>query len=93
VRIEQGTRAIVTGASRGIGRATAKAFAARGATVGLISRGEEELRRLAEELGGDAIVLPADVGDPDSVGGAVDRFVEEAGGLEVAQRRWCGSTS
>jgi short-subunit dehydrogenase len=84
VRIEHGTRAIVTGASRGIGRATAKAFAARGATVGLISRGQKELRNLAEELGGDAIMLPADVGDPDSVGRAVGRFVEQAGGLEVA---------
>jgi short-subunit dehydrogenase len=83
VRIDHGTRAIVTGASRGIGRATAQAFAARGARLGLLSRGEEELRQLAGELGGEPVVLPADIGDRESVFGAVERFVEEAGGLEV----------
>jgi short-subunit dehydrogenase len=83
VRIEHGTRAIVTGASRGIGRATAQAFAERGARVGLLSRGEEGLRQLAEELGGDPVVLPADVGDRESVFGAVERFVQGAGGLEI----------
>jgi short-subunit dehydrogenase len=83
VRIDHGTRAIVTGASRGIGRATAKAFAARGARLGLLSRGEAELRQLAGELGGEPVVLQADIGDRESVFGAVERFVEEAGGLEV----------
>lgn len=83
MRIEHGTRAIVTGASRGIGRATAKALAARGARVGLVSRGEDGSRKLADELGNDPIVLGADVGDRDSVSGAVARFVEQAGGLEI----------
>jgi short-subunit dehydrogenase len=83
VRIDHGTRAIVTGASRGIGRATAKAFAARGARLGLLSRGEAELQQLAGELGGEPVVLQADIGDRESVFGAVERFVEEAGGLEM----------
>jgi short-subunit dehydrogenase len=84
VRITQGTRAIVTGASRGIGLATARALAARGARVGLLARSGEELSRLASELGGEAVALPADVSDRGSVGEAVDRFVEEAGGIELA---------
>jgi 3-oxoacyl-[acyl-carrier protein] reductase len=84
VRIDDGTRAIVTGASRGIGRATAGALAGRGARVGLLSRSEGELASLAAELPGDPVVLVADVGDADSVAGAVERFVAEAGGLDLA---------
>jgi len=83
VRIEAGTRVIVTGASRGIGRATARALAARGARVGLLARGGEPLSELAGELSGDPIVLAADVGDRESVSAAVASFVQEAGGLEV----------
>jgi short-subunit dehydrogenase len=83
VQIAQGTRAIVTGASRGIGRATSAALAARGARVGLLSRSIEELEALAAELGGEAVALDADVGDYDSVSSAIDGFVEETGGLEL----------
>ncbi len=83
MRIDAGTRALVTGASRGIGRATAQALAARGARVGLLARGEEGLKELAGEIGGEAVVLPADVGDRESVEAAVLGFVGEAGGLEV----------
>ncbi len=84
MQIGGGTRAIVTGASRGIGRATARALAARGTRVGLLSRSIEELEALAGELGGDAVVLDADVGDRDSVASAIDGFVEETGGVELA---------
>ena len=84
MRIGDGTRALVTGASRGIGRATALALARRGARVGLIARNEEGLRELAEELGGDPVVLTADVGDCESIADTVDRFVELAGGVELA---------
>ena len=83
MRVEPGTRALVTGASKGIGRATAAALAARGARVGLVARGEEALAELASELPGDPVVLAADVADPDSIGGAVERFAEEAGGLDL----------
>ena len=81
--IGDGTRAIVTGASRGIGRATATALAGRGARVGLLSRGAEELEALADQLGGDPVVLAADVGERESVTAAIESFVEQAGGLEL----------
>ena len=61
----------ITGASSGVGRATARAFARAGATVGLIARGPEALAAAAEEvksLGGRPVVLKCDVADP----GALD---------------------
>ena len=60
---------VVTGASAGVGRAVAHAFARRGAHVGLLARGEEGLegaRREVESLGGRALVVPTDVADPDA---------------------------
>ncbi|HEY7077944.1 MAG TPA: SDR family NAD(P)-dependent oxidoreductase [Solirubrobacteraceae bacterium] len=72
MRIGPGTRALVTGASRGIGRSLARALAARGAAVGLVARDAEALERLAAELGARA--LPADVGDRAAIGAAVDAF-------------------
>jgi 3-oxoacyl-[acyl-carrier protein] reductase len=83
MRIDATTRAIVTGASRGIGRALAVALAGRGAAVGLLSRSEDELQALARELGPRAVVLAADVGDREQVRAAVATFIERAGGLEL----------
>jgi short-subunit dehydrogenase len=83
MRIDADTRALVTGASKGIGRATALALAAQGARVGLVARGEDDLDALAGEMPGDPIVLPADVADRDSITTAVERYVEEAGGIEL----------
>jgi 3-oxoacyl-[acyl-carrier protein] reductase len=77
------TRAVVTGATHGIGRAISRALAARGARLGLIARREDELKTLAEELGNEAIPLPADVADRDFITAAVERFVEQAGGVEI----------
>jgi short-subunit dehydrogenase len=54
---------VVTGASRGIGRAVATAAAQQGARLGLVARSREELEALAAELGGDAEVAVADVAD------------------------------
>jgi short-subunit dehydrogenase len=72
-----GTRVLVTGASRGIGESLARAFAARGCTLGLVARSEDELGQLAEALPGDGHrALAADVGDRESVGAAVERFGE-----------------
>ncbi|HSD81440.1 MAG TPA: SDR family NAD(P)-dependent oxidoreductase [Solirubrobacteraceae bacterium] len=83
MRITPGTRALVTGASRGIGRALAEALAARGATVGLAARSAGELDALAAALPGTHRVLPCDVGDAESVRAAVDGFAEAAGGLDL----------
>ena len=83
MRIDATTRALVTGASRGIGRAVARALAARGAAVGLLSRSESELRALASELGPRTVALPADVGDREQVRAAVERFSAQAGGLDL----------
>jgi NAD(P)-dependent dehydrogenase (short-subunit alcohol dehydrogenase family) len=77
---------VVTGASAGIGRAVAVAFGARGATVGLIARGETGLASAAKEVeraGGTAVVLPLDVADPDQVAAAVDRMEREVGPIDV----------
>jgi NAD(P)-dependent dehydrogenase (short-subunit alcohol dehydrogenase family) len=77
---------VVTGASAGIGRAVAVAFGARGATVGLIARGEVGLASAAEEVeraGGHAVVLPLDVADHAQVAAAVDRMETEVGPIDV----------
>jgi len=84
VRIDGSTRALVTGASRGIGRALAEALAGRGATVGLLARSAGEVRALAAELPGEHVALPADVSDRADVERAVERFVAAAGGLDLA---------
>jgi short-subunit dehydrogenase len=83
MRITAGTRALVTGASRGIGRALADALAARGATVGLAARSRAQLEALAAALPGAHHALPCDVTDAASVRGAVDSFVAAAGGLDL----------
>ncbi|MGN6169241.1 MAG: SDR family NAD(P)-dependent oxidoreductase [Solirubrobacteraceae bacterium] len=82
-----GKVAIVTGASRGIGAAVARAFRAAGARVAVAARDAEALDRLAEELGrgdGQALALPADVSDPAAVAETVERTVEEFGRLDFA---------
>lgn len=69
-----GLRAVVTGASSGIGRATAAAFAAAGARVGIgFCRSEQAARSLAAELGGGHPVLQADLSTPEGCAGLVDQ--------------------
>ena len=80
--IGRDTKALVTGASRGIGLATARLLGGRGAKVGMLARSEEELSRRAEEVEG-AVPVVGDVGDRDSVAAAVGRFAEEAGGIDL----------
>ena len=83
MQIGSGTRAFVTGASRGIGRAVAHALAQRGATVGLAARSTPDLEALAAELPGAHEVLTCDVALPASVTTAVEDFVAAAGGLDL----------
>jgi short-subunit dehydrogenase len=83
MQIAPGTRALITGASRGIGRALAEALAARGAVLGLAARSTGELDALAARLPGEHHVLQCDVADAASVQAAVDGFVAATGGLDL----------
>jgi 3-oxoacyl-[acyl-carrier protein] reductase len=86
VEIGPHTRALVTGASRGIGRAIAIELAGRGARVGVLGRTLADLETLAEEIGGrgaTADVLEADVADARQVEDATERFLAVAGGLDL----------
>jgi NAD(P)-dependent dehydrogenase (short-subunit alcohol dehydrogenase family) len=77
---------VVTGASGGIGRATARAFGAQGAQVALLARGETGLQAAAEEIrerGGTALPIPVDMADPDAVFAAVERIEAELGAIDV----------
>ena len=81
-----GTVALVTGASSGIGEATARALAAHGAAVALLARRKDRLERLAEEIesdGGRALVLPTDVTDADEARAAVRQTVADLGRLDI----------
>ena len=83
----RGKVAIVTGASRGIGAATARAFADAGAAVALAARSEHELTELAAAIsaaGGRAIAVPTDVGNADAVRQLVERTVETFVTLDLA---------
>jgi NADP-dependent 3-hydroxy acid dehydrogenase YdfG len=82
----RGKVTVVTGASSGVGRAIARAFAARGANVALLARSVEGLERAAAEvteLGGKALVLPLDVADAPAVAAAADRILTEWGTIDV----------
>jgi short-subunit dehydrogenase len=77
---------VVTGASAGVGRATAVAFGSRGDRVALIARGEDGLQAAAREVraaGGTALVLPCDVADADAVEAAAARVEDELGPIDV----------
>ena len=73
---------LITGASAGIGRATAELFLSEGWTVGLLARRKDALREVAQDHS-NAIVLPADVTDPEQVSSAFERFQDQAGRLDV----------
>jgi NAD(P)-dependent dehydrogenase (short-subunit alcohol dehydrogenase family) len=77
---------VVTGASGGVGRAIAHAFAKRGAYIGLVARGEPGLTDAQEEVasfGGKAIVLPTDVADQAQVEAAAEAVEREFGPIDV----------
>lgn len=81
-----GTVALVTGASSGIGEAAARSLAGHGAAVALVARRADRLESLAKELtagGAKALVVAADVTDEDQARAAVDRTVTELGRLDT----------
>jgi 3-oxoacyl-[acyl-carrier protein] reductase len=82
-RTLEGKRLIVTGASRGIGRAIAIACAQQGATVGInFNRSEQEARDVADAIGDGGILLRFDVCDPSAVTRAFDDFAARTGGID-----------
>src|SRR5204863_8917187 len=83
----EGKVAVITGASRGIGRALALAFAGAGARVVVSSRKQEAVDAVAEEIrhaGGEALAVAAHAARPDDVEAMVARAAEAFGGVDVA---------
>ena len=77
---------VITGASAGVGRATAREFARRGARIGLLARGVDGLegaRRDVEALGGVALAIPTDVASAPEVEAAAERIERELGPIDV----------
>ncbi len=79
----QGKTVLITGASRGIGAATAHEFAAAGANVALVARGGDAIRDLADNIGERAIAVPCDVSRYAEVEAAVQAAVDRFGNLDV----------
>lgn len=82
----EGKRAVVTGASSGVGRAIVRAFGQEGARVALLARNVDGLDAAAEEVrerGSEALVLPLDVADAAAVDAAADRVANEWGGIDI----------
>ncbi len=78
-----GKKALVTGATGGIGGAIARTFHTAGATVAISGRNEDKLNELAKELGDRAFVVPCDLADRESVGTLIDRTTKALDGLDI----------
>lgn len=77
---------VITGASAGVGRATAQAFARRGAKIGLMARGIKGLEATRDEveaLGGEALVLPGDIADAGYVESAAQAVEDRFGPIDI----------
>jgi NAD(P)-dependent dehydrogenase (short-subunit alcohol dehydrogenase family) len=78
-----GKVALVTGASRGIGRAIATCFAAEGARVVMLARNHAELEAAARKIGGPVLPLTCDIADPEAVRGVFEQLRSRFGGLDI----------
>ncbi|MEL6225870.1 MAG: SDR family NAD(P)-dependent oxidoreductase, partial [Pseudomonadota bacterium] len=76
-------KALVTGATGGIGEAIARAYHAQGATVALSGRNEEKLNALATELGERVVITPCDLANKEQVGALIDQANKAMGGLDI----------
>lgn len=77
---------VITGATGGVGRATARAFAQEGAKVALLARGEEQLAATRAEItgmGGRAIAIRTDVADPEQIEAAAEQVENELGPIDI----------
>jgi len=78
--------AIVTGAGRGVGRATALALAEKGVRVGLVARTESALKQVARDIeaaGGKALAVPADIADEAQVAAMMEKVLAQFGRLDI----------
>jgi NADP-dependent 3-hydroxy acid dehydrogenase YdfG len=78
-----GRVAVITGASSGIGAATARALAADDHRVALLARRADRIQALADEVGDGAIAIEADVTDRDALVAAAQRVQDELGGADI----------
>lgn len=91
----EGKVAIITGAGTGIGRATAKLFAAEGARVVVAELNADagaQTAQLIAQSGGDGIFIRTDVTEPDSIQGTIDKAVQHYGALHILHNNAGGST-
>src|SRR5438046_8164546 len=86
MRNEKNEIVVITGASAGVGRATARCFAKRGARLGLLAREKERLEATKGEvrkLGGDALAIPTDVADATAVEAAAAEVEKHFGPIDI----------
>lgn len=81
--LQKNRTAIITGASSGIGEATARCLAGAGYNVALAARREDRLQSLANEIGDAALAVPTDITDPASCAALVERTIERFGAADV----------